>query len=289
MSKPKRDTKRTGRALRARRRRVARRPLSRETRKTLLLVGGAGRMGRRFAPFFRRKGYRVLVSDPAGRVPGYESADLSAAASADVVCIAASLDEAPAALEAVLARSPRGLVFDIASLKTPLLPLFARARKAGITIASAHPMFGPRARFAGSDFLVLDAGDPAAVSRLARLFAGQELRIRRMPVTEHDPWVARTMGLAHVVALACAGALVRLKVDAFDVKGRATTSFRRLLDLVASLLDQDAALTRAIQLRNPDAPWVAEVLAEEVEAFRAALFAPDPAPLTERIGALRRA
>jgi hypothetical protein len=78
-------------------------------------------------------------------------------------------------------------------------------------------------------------------------------------------------------------------VDAFDVDGRATTSFRRLLDLVASLLDQDPALTRAIQTQNPDAPWAAEVLAEEVEAFRAALFAPDPAPLAARIGALRRA
>jgi chorismate mutase/prephenate dehydrogenase len=246
-------------------------------------------MGRRLAPFFRKKGYRVLIADPAGRVPGFASADLDDAASADVVCIAASLDRTAAALEAVLAQSPRGLVFDIASLKTPLLPLFARARKAGVAIASAHPMFGPSAVFRGNDFLVLDCGDAPAASRLVRLFAGEGLRIRRMPAAEHDPWAARTMGLAHVAALACAGALERLKVDAFDVDGRATTSFRRLLDLVASLLDQDPALTRAIQTQNPDAPWVAEVLAGEVEAFRATLFAPDPGPLAARIAALRRA
>ena len=246
-------------------------------------------MGRRLAPHFRKKGYRVLVSDPAGRVSGYASRTLDDAASANVVCVAASLDQAPAALEAVLAHSPRGLVFDIASLKTPLLPLFARARKAGVAIASAHPMFGPSARFSGKDFLVLDCGVPAAAARLTRLFAGEGLRIRRMPVTEHDPWAGRTMGLAHVAALACAGALERLKVDAFDVEGRATTSFRRLLDLVGSLLDQDPALTRAIQIQNPDAPWVAEVLAREVEAFREDLFASDPGPLVARIAALRRA
>ena len=126
-------------------------------------------------------------------------------------------------------------------------------------------------------------------ARVTRLFSGEGLAIRRMPVAGHDPWAARTMGLAHVVALACAGALVRLEVDAFDVKGRATTSFRRLLDLVGSLLDQDAALTRAIQTQNPDAPWAAEVLAEQVEAFREDLFADDPGPLVARIGALRRA
>ncbi len=268
---PKRSTKRTG------------------PKQTLLLVGGAGRMGRRLAPHFRKKGFRVLIADPAGRVPGYVPADLDAASTADVVCVAASLDASPAALEAVLSRAPRGLVFDIASLKTPLLPLYARARKAGVAIASTHPMFGPSAKFRGNDFLVLDCGDAAAAARVSRLFSGEGLRVRRMPVTEHDPWAARTMGLAHVVALACAGALVRLKVDAFDVDGRATTSFRRLLDLVGSLLDQDPALTRAIQTQNPDAPWAAEVLAEEVEAFRAALFAPDAAPLAARIGALRRA
>jgi len=278
--KPKSNTKRTGGG--ARRRRAARRPL-------LLLVGGAGRMGRRLAPLFRKKGFRVLIADPAGRVPGYAAADFSAAASADVVCVAASLDRTAAALEAVLERSPRGLVFDIASLKTPLLPLFSRARGAGVAVASAHPMFGPSAPFKGNDFLVLDCGDAAAAARLTRLFAGEGLRIRRMPVAEHDPWAARTMGLAHVAALACAGALERLKVDAFDVDGRATTSFRRLLDLVASLLDQDAVLTRTIQTQNPDAQRVAEVLAGEVEAFRATLFAPDPGPLAARIAALRRA
>ena len=269
--KPKRRAKRTG------------------PKKTLLLVGGAGRMGRRLAPFFRKKGFRVFIADPAGRVPGFASADSGAAATADVVCVAASLDRTAAALEAVLAQSPRGLVFDIASLKTPLLPLFSRARGAGVATASAHPMFGPSAPFKGNDFLVLDCGDAAAASRLARLFAGEGLRIRRMPVAEHDPWAARTMGLAHLAALACAGALERLKVDASDVDGRATTSFRRLLDLVASLLDQDPLLTRTIQTQNPEAARVAEVLAGELEAFRATLFASDPAPLAARIAALRRA
>jgi len=262
---------------------------TRPGRRTVLLVGGAGRMGRLFARFFRRRGYAVRIADPAGAPRGFAKGTLDDAARADVVLIAASLDQAPAALEAVLARSPRGLVFDIASLKTPLLPLFARARKAGVAIASTHPMFGPDARFSGRDFLVCDAGNASAARRVARLFAGEGMKIRTMPAAEHDRWVGRTMGLAHVAALACAGALERLKVDALDVDGRATTSFRRLLDLVGSLLDQDPALTRAIQTQNPDAPRVAEVLSEEVEAFRAALFAPDPRPLEARIDALRRA
>lgn len=261
----------------------------RRPKRTVLLIGGAGRMGRLFARFFRRKGFAVRIADPAGAPPGFGRGTLDDAATADVVVIATSLDQAPAALGSVLERAPRGLVFDIASLKTPLLPLFARARKAGVAIASTHPMFGPDARFSGRDFLVCDAGDASAALRVRRLFAGEGLKIRTMPAADHDRWVGRTMGLAHVAALACAGALERLEVDAFDVDGRATTSFRRLLDLVGSILDQDPALTRAIQTQNPDAPRVAEVLSEEVEAFRAGLFARDPGPLEARVTALRRA
>ena len=133
-------------------------------KRTVLLVGGAGRMGRLFARFFRRRGYAVRVCDPACAPRGFASGTLDDAARADVVVIAASLENAAAALRAVLERKPKGLVFDIASLKTPLLPLFARARREGVSITSAHPMFGPDARLAGNDFLVLDCGNAAAAA-----------------------------------------------------------------------------------------------------------------------------
>jgi chorismate mutase/prephenate dehydrogenase len=256
-------------------------------KRTLLLVGGAGRMGRLFARFFRRRGYRVLVADPAGSVRGYARASLDAAASADVVCIAASLDATPTALEAVLAQSPRGLVFDIASLKTPLLPLFARARKAGVAIASAHPMFGPDARFFGRDFLVCDAGDAPATRRVARLFAGEGLKIRTMPAADHDRWVGRTMGLAHLVALVSAFALADLGISRDDVDGRATTSFRHLLALIGPILGQDPALTRAIQAANPEAPLVLERLAGEIETVRKLLLRGETSRLDARLAAVR--
>ncbi len=66
MRKSKRRTKRTGPGAGggARRRGASRHPRAREARKTLLLVGGAGRMGRRLAPLFRKKGFRVLIAIP---------------------------------------------------------------------------------------------------------------------------------------------------------------------------------------------------------------------------------
>ena len=261
----------------------------RRTKRTLLLVGGAGRMGRPFARLFRRKGFAVRIADPAGVPRGFPAGTLDDAAEADVVLIAASLDHAAAALAAVLDRNPTGLVFDIASVKAPLLPLFSRAREGGVAIASAHPMFGPDARLSGRDFLVLDAGDKAAARRVARLFAGEGLKIRTMPAAEHDRWVGRTMGFAHLVALVSAFSLAELGISRDDVDGRATTTFRHLLALVGPILDQDSALTRAIQAENPEAPSVIDHLAEQVEALRHLLFEGDGSRLEARLGAVRAA
>jgi chorismate mutase/prephenate dehydrogenase len=258
-------------------------------KRTVLVVGGAGRMGRLFARYFRRKGFEVRIADPAGAPRGFAAGTLDEAATADVVLIAASLEHAAAALEAVLDRKPKGLVFDIASLKTPLLPLFARALRQGVAIASAHPMFGPDARFAGRDFLVCDAGDPRAARRVARLFAGEGLKLRTIPAAEHDCWVGRTMGLAHLVALVSAFALAELGVATGDVDGRATTSFRHLLALVGPILGQDPALTRAIQAANPEAPLVLEHLAEQVEILRQVLFSGDASLFDTRLEAARAA
>ena len=259
----------------------------RRTKRTLLLVGGAGRMGRPFARLFRRKGFAVRIADPAGAPRGFPAGTLDDAVEADVVLIAASLDHAAAALAAVLDRNPKGLVFDIASVKTPLLPLFSRARKAGVAIASAHPMFGPGARLSGRDFLVLDAGDHEAARRVARLFAGEGLKIRTMPVADHDRWVGRTMGFAHLVALVSAFSLAELGISCDDVDGRATTTFRHLLGLVGSILDQDPALTRAIQAENPEACSVIESFATQAEALRHLLFEGDGSRLEAKLAAVR--
>ena len=72
-----------------------------------------------------------------------------------------------------------------------------------------------------------------------------------------------------------------------DVEGRATTSFRHLLALVAPILGQDAALTRAIQAANPEAPRVLEHLAEEVAAVRALLFEGESSRLEARLAKVR--
>jgi chorismate mutase/prephenate dehydrogenase len=247
-------------------------------------------MGRLFARPLRRRGFTVSICDPAGRVPGFRSAPLSEASLADIVIVAASLSRSAEALAAVVAEKPRGLVFDIASVKAPLVPVLEAARLHGIAVASVHPMFGPSVRtFRGHDLIVCDCGDAAAARRTKALFEGWGLRIATMPVAEHDPWIARTMGLTHAVALGAAAALAAMEVSPALVHGRASTSFRRLVEMIGPILDQEAELTRMIQAGNPEGEEALIQFEREMGSVRKLLFHEPVEQLDATIRELRKA
>lgn len=246
-------------------------------------------MGRLLARFFARRGFDVSIQDPAGGPRGFALAGVGSAADADVVVVAAALEHVAEAMESVLGARPSGLVFDIASVKAPLLGAIRRARRAGVSIASVHPMFGPGvASLEGRDLVVCDAGDADAARRVTRLFHGAGLSIRTMPIAEHDPWIAKTMGLAHFVAIAAAATLARSGVDPREVSGRASTSFRRLLEFVEPFLEQAPELTWAIQEANPHARAALARFQREIEAWRRAAFAPTPAAFRRKAARLSR-
>ncbi|MCK7577425.1 MAG: prephenate dehydrogenase/arogenate dehydrogenase family protein [Chromatiales bacterium] len=70
------------------------------------------------------------------------------------------------------ARRPRGVVFDIGSLKTPLRAGLAALRDAGVRVTSVHPMFGPDTELlSGRHVIFIDLGDAAALEEARGLFA----------------------------------------------------------------------------------------------------------------------
>lgn len=249
-------------------------------------------MGRRLATFFRRRGFDVAISDPAGSPEGFRAARPEDTADADVVIVAASLERSAEALRDVVRQRPRGLVFDIASVKAPLAAALAEALAAGVRIASTHPLFGPEVRsLRGRDLIVCDAGDAAGVRSVCRLFAGAGLRMQTLSLKEHDAWVARSMGLAHLVSLAAASTLAAEGVSLGTparLAGLTSTSFQRLLSLLEPLLDQDAALTRAIQIGNPSAAKVSLRFSAELQSWRESLLDSDPRPFERKLRATRR-
>ncbi len=255
--------------------------------RTALVIGGHGAMGRWLCGVLRRPGLQVLVHDPKGAPRGFREAPFEAAREADFVALAVPLSSVAHVADRVLALRPRGVVFDLASLKTPLLVSFERALREGARITSIHPLFGPSTRLTEArNLLICDVGDLVSTRRVRALFAGSGLTVRLMSAAEHDTWIAKTMGLAHLLALIAGSVLAREGVSAKALAGRVSTSARRLWDLVAPVLEQDPELTRAIQLANPHAAAVFEGLARETAAVWGSLG--DATVFQERLEEVRK-
>ncbi|HXY70269.1 MAG TPA: prephenate dehydrogenase/arogenate dehydrogenase family protein [Gemmatimonadales bacterium] len=224
-----------------------------EPGRRILVVGGAGRMGRWLDAFFLGQGHRVTTLDPGGDVPGCARAtDLAAAvAGADVVIVATPLSVGARSLGGILAAAPRALVADIFSLKSHVIEELRGAAARGLRVASLHPMFGPDVQTLGGRVLaVLDCGNAAAADEAAALFADTALTITRLPVEAHDAYMQYVLGLSHLVAMLFFTTLAASRRPFDELARVAGTTFYKQARTAAELARENPQLYYEIQKLN---------------------------------------
>src|SRR6185295_9136696 len=103
-------------------------------------------------------GRRVLVLDDA--TAGYE-----------LIVVVAQMPATAEILEQMAANPPKGVVFDVGSLKSPLRKSLHALRAAGGNVTSIHPMFGPDTELlSGRHVIFVDVGAPDATAAARALF-----------------------------------------------------------------------------------------------------------------------
>ncbi len=140
--------------------------------KTALVIGGHGKMGGWFADFLASQGFRVAIADPAGGLAGFDTiADWQTdPLDFDVIVLATPLSATTRLLEFLAQRRPRGLIFDLGSLKTPLRAGLEALSKAGCRVTSLHPMFGPDTELlSGRHVIFIDLANPEALQEAQEL------------------------------------------------------------------------------------------------------------------------
>jgi chorismate mutase / prephenate dehydrogenase len=220
-----------------------------------LVVGGAGKMGRWFADFLDSQGFQVEISDPAGPVPGFASAPLLDAMPEgpdhDLVVISAPLALSGRLLEHLAETRPPGLIFDIGSLKSPLLRGLRALAEAGCRVTSVHPMFGPDTRLlSGRHVLFCDAGHPEATAEAKALFAPTMAERIDMPLEEHDRRIAYVLGLSHALNISFFTALARSGSSAPVLAGLSSTTFDAQLEVALKVAEENPHLYYEIQALN---------------------------------------
>ena len=102
--------------------------------KSAVIVGGAGRMGKWMSRFLSAQGFQVGSLDPSGTTEENQWSRDALHGADFVVC--STPPAATAQLYASwIAHPPKGIVVDIASIKTPLIEPIRMLQKAGVRVA----------------------------------------------------------------------------------------------------------------------------------------------------------
>jgi chorismate mutase / prephenate dehydrogenase len=224
--------------------------------RSALVIGGEGRMGRWFVRFLTSQGFRVTSADPAGPVVADEPSEHvrdwhGLEADADVIVVATPLAAADSVLRELADRRPRGLVFDIGSLKSPLRGAFEALRAAGVRATSVHPMFGPDvALLSGRHVVFVDLGDAGATAEARGLFAPTMAIVLDMSLDDHDRHIGWVLGMSHALNIAFFTALARSGVSAADLDRISSTTFDAQLETAARVARENPRLYFEIQALN---------------------------------------
>jgi chorismate mutase/prephenate dehydrogenase len=221
--------------------------------RSALLIGGAGKMGRWFASFLSSQGFRVEIADPSGPVEGYDHiADWrTSALDHDVIVVATQIKLTNEILLAVAERKPRGVVFDIGSLKTPLRPGLQALQKAGCKATSVHPMFGPDTELlSGRHVIFIDLGSSEALSEAQALFASTMAQQVTMSLDEHDRLIAYVLGLSHALNIAFFTALAESGEAAPRLSAMSSTTYDAQADIAEKVANESPSLYFEIQHLN---------------------------------------
>jgi chorismate mutase / prephenate dehydrogenase len=246
-----------------------------------LVIGGAGKMGGWFVQFMGSQGFQVDVADPAASpAPGVTVlADWRAIEDLDVydfLVVATPLGVSGAILSELALRRPRGVVFDLGSLKSPLRGGLYALKAAGVKVTSLHPMFGPATDLLSDRFVIfIDLGSADALDAVRALFAPTMAEQVVMELEEHDRLIAYVLGLSHALNIAFFTALAGSGEASPRLAQLSSTTFDAQLDVATAVSEESPELYFEIQALNDYGAESLEALSRAVDTLKTAVLKRD--------------
>lgn len=238
--------------------------------RSVLVIGGGGKMGGWFVDFFTSQGYSTSIADSRAE-PGPASFRTwrDAGIDYDVIVVAAPLAISGQILSELAIDCPRGLVFDIGSLKTPLRSGLEALAAAGCNVTSLHPMYGPDTELlSGRHLIFVDVGRPKATAQAKDLFASTMVQQLDMGLDDHDRLIAYVLGLSHALNIAFFTALAESGEAAPKLARLSSTTFDAQLLVSAAVAQDNPHLYFEIQNLNKFGLDPLDALCESVTRIR---------------------
>lgn len=248
-----------------------------------LVIGGAGKMGRWFVDFFASQGFATTVADIGVEDgPGQFKNWTDAGVDFDFIVIAAPLAVSGRILAQLAVLKPSGLVFDIGSLKSPLIDGLRELQSAGCRVTSLHPMYGPDTRLlSGRHLIFCDAGDSEATAAAKELFAATMVEQLDMGLDDHDRLIAYVLGLSHALNIAFFTALAESGEAAPKLAQMSSTTFDSQLLVSAAVARDNPHLYFEIQSLNKFGLGPLDALCDAAARIREAVAGGDEQAFVE--------
>ena len=244
-----------------------------------LVIGGAGKMGGWFVDFFSSQGFLTVIADTEvepgpGRCKDWRQAGVDY----DVIVVATPMAISGKILSELAKLDPKGLVFDIGSLKSPLKSGLTELAEAGCKVASLHPMYGPdTGLLSGRHLIFVDVGCPEATREAKDLFAATMVEQLDMGLDDHDRLIAYVLGLSHALNIAFFTALAESGEAAPKLANLSSTTFDAQLLVSGAVARDNPHMYFEIQHLNDFGLGPLDALCESAARIRDVVRAGDEA------------
>lgn len=230
------------------------------------IIGGAGKMGKWMARFLLAEKIEVILigsneerlSAACKELHVDGTTDLGAVSLADLIIISVPIATFESIVKKLRPFVKKGqTVIDITSVKVMPVEVMHRYL-AGCLVLGSHPVFGPGAEgLAGHNIVFTPTSDSEkALAEQAQNFLEKRgARVKLMTPAEHDRLMAVVLGLAHYIAIVSGDTLLNLD-NLADMELASGVTFRVLMTLVASVLNEDPSLYASIQTNLPELPVI---------------------------------
>jgi len=244
---------------------------------SVLVIGGAGKMGGWFVDFFASQGFATSIADPGvAEGPGMFGDWTDAGVDYDVIVVAAPLAVSGRILAQLAVLKPPGLIFDIGSLKSPLIDGLEELRAAGCKVTSLHPMYGPDTRLlSGRHLIFCDAGCEAATRAARDMFSATMVDQIDMGLEDHDRMIAYVLGLSHALNIAFFTALAESGEAAPQLAKMSSTTFDSQLLVSEAVAHDNPHMYFEIQHLNKFGAAPLDALSEAANRIRELVSAGD--------------
>ncbi|RPH92975.1 MAG: bifunctional chorismate mutase/prephenate dehydrogenase [Lysobacterales bacterium] len=205
--------------------------------KTVLLVGGRGRMGSLYGQFFAASGHQVRVLDLDN---WNEAGELASGCDLAVVTVPIRVTgEVIARLAPLL--DPGTLLCDFTSHKAD--PVAAMLQAHPGPVLGLHPMHGPDVQNLSKQLMVVCPGrSPEAAAWLLDQFRLWGLRLQETTPLHHDETMHLVQGLRHFLALLHGSFLARMGRDPVDMLQLSSPIYRAELMMTGRIFAQNPEL-----------------------------------------------